>query len=261
MWRRIYRQRRRLGLGAVLFVIVGLTMMPVHERPGLLVALVYLPAVMTAVFALVIAIRPRWGVVVEMLAGTILLFEFFFRSSPLLEQGLAQAALPIKLALFLAMYYLLLQVGEALNRIRLPRALTLSAERVVARPPAAVWQALQAGPGALSPSVAAAAGTTERVLEATPARFRHVLRQTPDPQRPEAPITNDERVTLSEHPRGTSVRLVRAWRNLPLITAVKHWLEDRAGDALDDLAAIAEERPNWSSAARRRAAAGALSAG
>lgn len=267
MWRRIYRQRRRLALGVVLFMVVGLMVMPVRDPHGLLVALVYLPAAMTAVFVLVVAVRPGWGVIVEMLAATILLFEVLFRSSPLLEQGLAQAGLPIRLALFLAIYYLLLQLGESLNRFRWPGVLALRAERVIERPPAELWRALQLDPGAAGATGAvgeasalpsadplghAPPGTTERVLSSTPGRYRHVLRQTPDPERPDAPVTADERVTLAEHPRGTAVQLVRVWRNLPLLTAMGHWLEDRTGDVLDDLAAIAEGRPNWSSSARRR---------
>lgn len=274
MWRRVYRQRRRLLIGFGLFTAVGLYTVPVFHPADLWLALLALPAAMTLGFALLIALQPRWGMAVEILALTILVQEALISLSPALEAQARTATPLVRLLLWFFIYYLLFNLATGLNRIAWPGTLTLTARRVIARPAAAVWQAMVLAPGHphWDPDVAAVGatvgdavelvpaaptgpvrpGTTERVLELDPGRYRRSLRQAPR-EAPDDPVPAiDERLHLAPHAGGTEVTLVRVCRGVPLMTALRLWLEDHAGDALDDFAAVLEERANWSLSATRR---------
>lgn len=278
MWRRVYRQRRRLLLGILLYMGVGLMMTPFRDAGGLMVALVVLPLSVTVVFAVLIALRPRWGMVVETLGITILLWEMLFNAAPLLEVRLAETGIALPMLLWFFTYYGIVNFGQSLNRFDWPGRVRFRAERVIARPPDALWRALALEPGTehwdpavvavraggdgwleLVPAeadVALPPGTAERVLEETPGQ-RLSLRRMPRPDRPDRPVTVEERIAVAPLGAraaggGSEVTLERRWGPVPLLTAARLWLEDQAGDTLDDLAAIVEGRPNWSLSALRR---------
>lgn len=276
MWRRVYRQRRRLIIGFGLFTLIAFTSVPIWLLDDLAWALLALPLALTALFGVLIALRPRWGLAVELLAATMLLQQTLFGLSPMLEMKVRAGGPLLMFALWLFVYYTLFNIGVALNALTWPGALALRARRVIARPPERVWEALSLEPGTThwNPDIARVRpapqgvdgvelvpadpdgpvrpGTTERVLRVDPGRFRHSLRQydRTEPDRPGA--STDERIRLEPHPRGTVMELARTYRRLPLGTAIRVWLEDLTGDALDDFAATVEGGANWSLSALGR---------
>lgn len=275
MWRRVYRQRRRLAIGLGLFALIAASSVPRALLDELALELLGLALALTALFGALIAVRPRWGLAVELLAATMLLQQLLFALSPMLEWKMRDSSALLMLAFWLFIYYTLFSLGGALDALTWPGGLSLRARRLVARPPGRVWEALALEPGRAhwNPDIAVVAparggdgvelvpadpdgpitpGTTERLLEAEPLRYRHSLRLygTLEPDRPGP--TTDERIRLSERPGGTLVELERVHRRLPLGTAIRLWLEDQAGDALDDFAATLEGGANWSLSALRR---------
>lgn len=257
MFRRIYRQRRRLLLGFPLFAAVGYLTMPLA---GPLTALwpLILPAGLTVVFAALIAVRPRLGVLVEILAATLLLQQGLFALSPFLEQAFAEARPLIRLALPVVIYALIFSLGTSFNQIEWPGTLTLRAARLIHRRRATVWQALAPGRAHWDPAV----GGVETVMECPAARRAdgdanwQCALTTPLPRSDDGAVTAiGESIVLSEHERGTMIDLSRTYHGAGLLTAAGLWLADHPGAALDNLARTLTPSP-FARAQAGRAAAG-----
>lgn len=227
MLRRIYRHRRRLLLGFMLFALYGWLTRPGAGPVAMWWPLI-LPAGLMTFFALVIAVRPRWGVTVELFAATVFLQEGLFALAPMLEQRFAETAVPIRLALLLACYFIALNFGRSLNTLVWPAEAGLRGARVIDAPRAALWKALP--PEAADP--AAGPQVVETVLHTEPGRLRLSRRE---PLTGVSPIVG-ERITLSDRCDGTRVEIARTYRRLPLLTTVRLWLEDHPGEVIDVLA-------------------------
>lgn len=277
MWRRIYRQRRRLLLALPVFAILGALMVPIRSQLDAQLALFVLPLTTVGVVASVVAVRPRWGVALDLLAGTLILQELLFTASPLLHLKVLEAGWGPKGLLWLFFCYLLINFANGLGKIAWPGAVTFRARRKLRATPDEVWQAAQRahdaawrdadlvtmeplGDGVTIELVPAdplrgtiAPGATERLLDSAPGSHRRILRRGLRGAGGQVDATLDERLRLRAlSSGGTEVELRRTWQGLSIARVVRFWLEDQAGDALDDFAASLAGQRNWSTSEFRR---------
>lgn len=252
MLRRIRHHRRRLVLGFVLFAVLGLTTDLGLTSGGIQTAFL-LAAAMTLFFALVIAVRPRSAMIVELFGLTLLLHQGFFALSPFLDKMVSQSIPIIRLGILLMLYYLLFNISTGANGFRWPWTLGLRTRRTVAAGRDTIWRRMTPMPGRAhwDPDIAAVAdtddglrfeaaenarlvtdGSVENVLQTEEGRFR-LSHRTP----PEKGIALTERLTLTHRRRGTQIELARTYAGLPMMTALNLWLSGHPGELLDRIAA------------------------